>query len=391
MAGQSVIPIAFCAANAGSIWTTDVPEWDTINNGKYNNTSIYEGKLRKVMEKLPFDPIKFKIPTLQIHGTADDIVAFPSSLRLWELLDKEGVKQDLIVAPDGQHCSFNSEYTGLFNDLFQQYLEKYFEGKDSFEKEENVHSGIQTSYSTIKSNLSNYIGKTTDWHTANYVTKDIDWNVLYADEYGLYLIADDFVNCDQIPTTKTGTKLPHSISGYEIDITGALNDYSGTDNVNNIGDWYLYNGGNYANSKCVDYLLDTKRWTDMYGGNGSTVAIGGPTMEMAYYVSRAVDRSANMDGGEIGTSGNPYGYKLVDDTFQCPPKTNKALYNSNSSLLTYMACPTGDTDLGIYIIDENGEIRGYRYSEFTKFNQCFGLRPIVFIDKTKLDKIGIIN
>ena len=131
MAGQSVIPIAFCAANAGSIWATDVPEWDTINNGKYNNTSIYEGKLRKVMEKLPFDPIKFKIPTLQIHGTADDIVAFPSSLRLWELLDKEGVKQDLIVAPDGQHCSFNSEYTGLFNDLFQQYLEKYFEGTNT--------------------------------------------------------------------------------------------------------------------------------------------------------------------------------------------------------------------------------------------------------------------
>lgn len=136
-----------------------------------------------------------------------------------------------------------------------------------------------------------YYGALVTNYSANGISA---WRVFHKDENGrVYLITDDYVEYDKLPTSTKGTAL-NLASGYSCvinfkDIVNN-NDYTGSDwiinNTNaNAKKWLNKYLTEYPNStsesiKAVAYMMDTAKWSTFVNSRYAEYAIGGPTLEL---------------------------------------------------------------------------------------------------------------
>ena len=141
------------------------------------------------------------------------------------------------------------------------------------------------------------------------------WKIFYADYDNTYLISEDYIPYEYIPSNSKGHKPNNGSTKYQAYFTNILNDYTGSANITDerlksLNNDYLnvkkYTSTN-ANMKAVAYMLDINAWS-VYAGNCAEYAIGGPTVEMllkSYSEKYMVDYRAQADSNT--------GYKMSND------------------------------------------------------------------------------
>lgn len=156
--------------------------------------------------------------------------------------------------------------------------------------------------STIKKNPSDFYGAIVSNYTAktvnnvDYNNAVANWKIFYADENNIYLIADDYIAYEYVPTGRNGTSLVKGNTEYSVAFAGrvmvpnqnlgVLVDYTGSDDITDerikaLNNDYFINGNTSSEPKmkAVAYMSDTKSW-DGFAGNDADYAVGGPAIEM---------------------------------------------------------------------------------------------------------------
>ena len=112
------------------------------------------------------------------------------------------------------------------------------------------------------------------------------WRIFHADNSNIYLIADDYISNEYVPTSRGGTEVDKH-NNYSISFFDISNDYPGANWIssNSKGKKWLNEYLNYSststniNIRCVAYMMDTSVW-NIYAGTDAEYAMGGPTIEL---------------------------------------------------------------------------------------------------------------
>lgn len=244
----------------------------------------------------------------------------------------------------------------------------------------NVDTFYYKSHNNVLSKAKNQyslnIGKITTWHTNNVLTKDITWKLLYQDDNYKYLIANDYVKISSQIPTKDGNSILENVNPYTGEWSNQLLQcYSGNDNVNNIGDWYVNKGESNNKNKATDYLLDIDIWRQLYDGNGAEWVIGGPTLELLKASIEDYDLNLTL---KVATRSalRDSSYYIVDK-INIPIALDGTLYISNSdkASATWLAAPGFYDRSFLWRADDNGNL----YNDDHSDNDT-GFRPVVCID-----------
>ena len=134
-------------------------------------------------------------------------------------------------------------------------------------------------------------GKEVKGYTLSGITTGVKWKIFLEDGQNIYLIADNYIEKNNIPQSKGRHSLGDGLyprSAYFND--EVLGDYSGAkDIVENTKLSEKYNKWAYAHPetiyggiKAVAYMLDTSKdvWGKYANNNYAEYAIGGPTLEI---------------------------------------------------------------------------------------------------------------
>ena len=257
----------------------------------------------------------------------------------------------------------------------------------------NENSKHNETTKKIIANPKEYIGKEVKWKTKVAETKDITWEILYADDDGVYLISNDYVNIiSQVPA-KDNIKInggTYNIS-WDNNFNQLISKYSGTDNQgtnNKIGKWYAFNGNTNDNSKYSDYLLDTTLWSTLYNGEGIKWCIGGMTVEMITTVLKEYGINVNI---ELRDSG--YGPNNNQTIYVLPQSLKNILYIADTSKAkeSTVIAPSyySGTQRMMGIGDFDGVIRivggtwfdGGNYDNRRDRWSTIGFRPVICLNK----------
>ena len=166
----------------------------------------------------------------------------------------------------------------------------------------------------VKENATTYYGAEVQGYecASEGVNK---WRIFYSDGNNIYLIADDYLHYDYVPTTKQGHQML-KWHDYSYNFTGVTNDYTGISSINEkVKIWlnkFLEYGSNATSNqesaKAIAYMLDIDIWKD-YAGEKAEYAIAGPTIEM--YCESYKDTHPNKYIEYIGATD---GYKMKWNT-----------------------------------------------------------------------------
>ena len=223
------------------------------------------------------------------------------------------------------------------------------------------------------------------------------WLIFYADSNNIYLISDDYIPYEYIPTNSKGHK-PSKGGSYERDIyftDDFLNDYSGSsdikdDRIKALNNDYFNTKGfsstNY-NMRAIAYLLDIETWK-VFAGSKAEYAIGGPSIELflkSYnkkYGTSYVAEAKNEGGYEFGADSSSMSTNFIFSN------TIDPLYVKSSSNLA-LACILTSTGGGTDIMIQSGI--NNNSDGLLSIKPCFmsgyGVRPIVCLKSdTKLEK-----
>ena len=117
----------------------------------------------------------------------------------------------------------------------------------------------------------------------------IGWQLFYANDNNVYLIADDYIPYEYVPSNSAGHK-PSRDPSYQRSVSidsDLFNDYLGSDSITDEKLKALNNDffnvkkykSTYDNMKITAYMLDTDAWS-VYAGDKAEYAIGGATVEL---------------------------------------------------------------------------------------------------------------
>ena len=152
---------------------------------------------------------------------------------------------------------------------------------------------------TQEEKQSIYGATVTGYTLPSGTTTDVGWKIFYADNSNIYLIADNYVERNNLPnsTTESGVVTANkpndggsswARSAYFTNISG---DYSGSSRITDrrlkaLNNDY-FNTKNYTstndNMKDVAYMMDTKAWNSKFlDSNKADYCIGGPSVELLF-------------------------------------------------------------------------------------------------------------
>lgn len=283
------------------------------------------------------------------------------------------------------------------------------------DKESGVISVINIQNQT-KDFYANFYGSVVNnYNNAISTASNNSWKILYADNQNIYLVADDYITYEQLPSkTKNSTNYNFCDTGREYKVK--FYNYSSNDiynaysnGLNEIVDTQYATANaikmlnksllidrtpsspNQSNSQAVSCMLDTDLWKkfmDKTDGTGyAEYAIGGPTLEMvinSYNQSHGTDYTCEVETkawGEnyvIPVDENSNSVKLSNDVNQ--------VYYIKSNISQngwWLASPVNEsTSLGI-VYHNDGSLGGYDYSSGA------GFRPVVCLKSdVELEKVG---
>ena len=257
---------------------------------------------------------------------------------------------------------------------------------------------------TQEEKQSIYGATVTGYTLPSGTTTDVGWKIFYADNSNIYLIADNYVERNNLPnsTTESGVvtankpndgSSDHARSAY---FTNILGDYAGSSRITDsrlkaLNNDY-FNTKNYSstddNMKAVAYMMDTKAWNSKFlDSNKADYCIGGPSVELLFksynekYKTAYESQASSATGYQIRkTSSDSW-----DSRGSPMLSTSDPLYEitSTSNAMGYwLASPdTYDLVMNVYYI---GYVNAYFYS-----NDCKGFRPLVCLKSNiKLQKVS---
>lgn len=224
-------------------------------------------------------------------------------------------------------------------------------------------------------------------------TTDVNWKIFYADENNIYLIADNYVERENLPnsTTEAGeftTNKPNDgSSSYPraAYFSNILGDYAGSARITDsklkaLNNSY-FNENNFSstnsNMKSVAYMMDTKAWNSKFKdvNNRAEYVIGGPTVEMlmkSYSQKYKVNyqaRAKDTVGYEISKDGGVN----WDTYYSGMLKTSDSLYVINSTSDAYamwVASPSAYSTDFVMNVNSNGSVNN-------TIGNLLGFRPLV--------------
>ena len=214
------------------------------------------------------------------------------------------------------------------------------------------------------------------------------WRIFYADYEHVYLIADDYIPYENIPSNSAGHKPNKGSSSYPRAgyFTAILSDYSGSSSITDPdikalnNDYFTknYSSSNY-NMKAVAYMLDTNAWSG-FAGEKAEYAVGGPSIEMLMksyserYGVSYTSRAETATGYQISTNGGST-WKDYMTTSSEYLKTSDRTYviSSTSNASGYwVASPSANYSGFVMYVRYDGYV-DYDYYNYT---YC-GFRPLV--------------
>ena len=152
---------------------------------------------------------------------------------------------------------------------------------------------------TQEEKQSIYGATVTGYTLPSGTTTDVGWKIFYADNSNIYLIADNYVERNNLPnsTTESGVVTANKPNdGYShcarsAYFTNILGDYAGSSRITDsrlkaLNNDY-FNTKNYSstndNMKSVAYMMDTTAWNSKFlDNNKADYCIGGPSVELLF-------------------------------------------------------------------------------------------------------------
>ena len=240
------------------------------------------------------------------------------------------------------------------------------ETKITIEENGKVSVGIKEetegiTASEIAKNAAKYYGqKVTNYECPNSEAVNA-WQIFYADEENIYLIADDYVAYDYVPTGKKGTKAQKGKTEYNVYFYKEIkDDYQGSaditeEKIKKLNSDYFSQGyaSTNSNMKQVAYMLDTEAWSK-FKGEKAEYAIGGPTIELLFkshnqkYNTNLLAKALSANGYQLSyNGGESYGYMI---TKQLEAKDSLyAISSTNNANGMWLASPSDFTGAGAII------------------------------------------
>ena len=218
-------------------------------------------------------------------------------------------------------------------------------------------------------------------------TEGIEWRLFHADDNNVYLIADDYVPYDSIPTSKAGTALNKGATEYNAYFTNVISNYGGSrwikENANSKAQKLLskyltaYPQSENNNMRAVAYMMDTNKWGEKFAGEKAEYAIGGPTIELfcASYKVTHPDRYI-----ECGISGNGYTVRWSDSGYanyinELTQDDFNSIYIKSDSTKAdgmWIASPSANGASYVMCVHNSGSVYYYDYN-----TTALGFRPVV--------------
>lgn len=231
-----------------------------------------------------------------------------------------------------------------------------------------------------------YCGKEVTGYTCDNSAGVNKWKIYHSDGKNIYLIADNYITGEYIPT-KDGATMTASTSktnAYYFEDT-LLNKYTGAASITdtNITPWLSYLKSSYGgsdnknrNMKATAYLLDTEIWKGFKNSTKAKYAIGAPTLDMfvASYNTRfakQIETIVQETGYKLKfTDGDSYGYSLSTYEYLTAHQ-NKDGY----AYYMWLASPAADGSSYLMSVDYYGYVYSYRYDD-----PSLGVRPLVCLE-----------
>ena len=231
-----------------------------------------------------------------------------------------------------------------------------------------------------------YCGKEVTGYTCDNSAGISKWKIYHSDGKNIYLIADNYITGEYIPT-KDGATMTASTdytNAYYFEDT-LLNKYTGAASITdtNITPWLSYLKSSYGgsdntieNMKATAYLLDTEIWKGFKNSTKAKYAIGAPTLDMfvASYNTRFV-KQIEIIAQETGyklkfTDGDSYEYILntYDYLTAHQKKDGYAYY-------MWLASPSAYSSNSLVRVYYHGNVYGYNYD-----SSRVGVRPLVCLE-----------
>ena len=261
-------------------------------------------------------------------------------------------------------------------------LEGYHFKIDSEGNVSQVCSAIE-----VANNPKEYYGKYITNYATTAETNEVGWKIFYADKNNIYIIADDYIEYENIPySTKNGKKtLNKPEKGtYErsASFENIVKDYTGTSNISkyelkilNKG-YFLDNSYTSENNniKVLAYMMDITAWSG-FQTDKAEYAIGGPTIEMLFnsynklynngqykYQAKANDNIGYCVSNDGGENLKNYYYTMLnttDDLYVVDKTKSKAwAYN--------LASPSAITVQNNLRVSYNGDVITSSYNDKRK-------------------------
>ena len=263
---------------------------------------------------------------------------------------------------------------------------------------------------TQEEKQSIYGATVTGYTLPSGTTTDVGWKIFYADNSNIYLIADNYVERNNLPnsTTESGVvtankpndgSSDHARSAY---FTNILGDYAGSSRITDsrlkaLNNDY-FNTKNYSstddNMKAVAYMMDTKAWNSKFlDSNKADYCIGGPSVELLFksynekYKTAYESQASNDAGYQIRkTSSDSWG-NFVSSMLS----TSDPLYVITSTSNAYgywLASSSARTYGSVMSVACSGNVTDCDY-RYDYFDYGTGFRPLVCLNSNiKLQKVS---
>ena len=247
--------------------------------------------------------------------------------------------------------------------------------------------------SDVANNIGSYIGSTVTNYTPNGGDKNVGWKIFYAGKSNagdssetdhIYLIADD---CIDIKNSAGEYNTPVSANGNQVDALVDAPKCAALATIENESSEYSRESSLAKNwitkdydDSAIKYMIDTERWSNLYGNEYAEYAIASPTGEM--YVK---SWNCNSQYEKLSYSYDKYGCTIKGSNMVDTAEYNNTMYFlsatdgvRNSCYGYWLICPAIGASLEhvnwrVSITEEGRRGMSYcRYGENT-----FGFRPVV--------------
>ena len=235
-----------------------------------------------------------------------------------------------------------------------------------------------------------YCGKEVTGYTCDNSAGISKWKIYHSDGKNIYLIADNYITGEYIPTKDEATMTASTdcTNAYHFENT-LLNKYTGAASITdtNITPWLSYLKSSYGgsdntndNMKATAYLLDTEIWKGFKNSTKAKYAIGAPTLDM--FVASYNTRFAR----QIETIAQETGYKLKftdRDSYEYYLNTydylTAHLYKENYVNYCWLASPSANVSRNLMELSYDGSVNNHGYDD-SYGNSVLGVRPLVCLE-----------